>query len=159
MKIEKKYLEKNHMTRSTEKLKSVKYILIKESFNKKKDLYDEFNYINNLHAQDEIYYSVHYIIGKDGKCLNIIPDYEVSYSTKSIDLNYYIISIECFTKNNGAFTTETIKSLIELINHLRKKYKISKKYILLHNDLTGSREPSYYVDNRYKFLEILDKIE
>lgn len=158
MKIEKKFLKKNHMTRCLCKLKEVRYILIKDFFSKKVSLDEEYSYIINLESQDEIYYSVHFLIGVDGKCVNIIPEDEVTYSTRNIELNYYVISIECCINENGEFSLQTIDTLIKLINFLKKKYNISKDNILLDNDLTGSRNPIFYVDNRYKFLEILEKI-
>lgn len=159
MKIIKKYLKKNHMTRSEEKIKKVKYIVIHGAINENFEINEEYNYIKNLSNQDEVYYSIHYIIGKKGECMQIIPEYEISYSTMNIDLNYYIISIECcYEKRKEKFSIETINTLIELLSYLKKKYRLSKKDIILHYDITGTRCPIYYVDNKYEFFEILENI-
>ena len=160
MEIIEKYLKKSYMTRSLEKLKKVKYIVIHEALEKNNDADEEYEKINNLSYQDELYYSVHYIIGKDGKCLKIIPEDEVSYSTNDVNLNYYIISIECcYEKENCEFNTKTIKKLIQLLSILKKKYNLKNSNILLHYDLTGSRCPKFYIDNRFKFYDILENVK
>lgn len=158
MKIVKKFLKKNHMTRCGEKIKKVKYIVVHEAINESFEIEEEYKYIKKLSNQDEIYYSMHYIIGKNGECMQIIPEYEIAYSTMNIDLNYCIISIECcYEKRKEKFSSKTINTLIKLLSYLKKKYNLSNKDIILHYDLTGTRCPIYYVDNRYEFLEILEK--
>lgn len=160
MEIDKKYLEKSEMIRSGENFKRVKYIVIHEALEKNADIEKEFDNINKLKFQDEKYYSIHYIIGKDGKCVNIIPENEVTYSTNNIELNYNIISIECcYEKENGEFNLKTIENLILLLSYLKKKYNLSNSDILLHYDLTGTRCPKYYIDNRFKFYDILNKLK
>lgn len=159
MKIEKKYLPKNHMTRSGEKIKNIKYVVIHQALNEKLDENQEYDYIKELSKQEDIYYSVHYIIGKNGKCIQIIPEFEITYSTMNIELNYYIISIECcYEKNNKKFNIETEKTLIKLLSYLKKKYNLSNNDIMLHYDIAGSRCPVYYVDNKFEFLDILENI-
>ena len=158
MKIYNKYLKKSYMTRSGEKLKEVKYVVIHSAL-EKNDVKEEIEKINSLRLQDEIYYSVHYIIGKDGKCINIIPEDEVTYSTNNIELNYSIISIACcYEKESGEFNDKTIETLIKLLSNLKEKYNLLNFDILLHYDLTGTRCPKFYVDNKFKFYDILDKV-
>lgn len=159
MKIKKKYLQKNHMTRSGEKVKKIKYIVIHQALNKNLDVNQEYNYIKNLSNQDELYYSVHYIIGKSGECIQIIPEHEIAYSTMNIELNYYIISIECcYEKSDKKFGIETENTLKKLLSYLKEKYNLSKEDIILHYDITGSRCPIYYVDHKYEYLDILENI-
>ena len=148
------------MPMQEEKIKKVKYIVIHEAINEKFEINEEYNYIKNLSDQDEVYYSVHYIIGKNGECMQIIPECEIAYSTMNIDMNYYIISIECcYEKGKEKFNNETINTLIKLLSYLKKKYNLSNKDIILHYDITGTRCPIYYVDNKFEFLEILEKIQ
>lgn len=159
MEIIEKYLKKSYMTRSTEKLKKVNYVVIHSAYEKNSDIDEEISRINSLAYQDEVYYSVHYIIGKDGECVKVVPEDEVTYSTNNIELNYYIISIECcFEKITGEFSEKTVEKLTQLLSYLKKKYNLSNSDILLHYDVTGTRCPKYYVDNKFKFYDILDKV-
>lgn len=153
------YLKKSYMTRSTEKLKKVNYVVIHSAYEKNSNIEKEIARINSLSYQDEKYYSVHYIIGIDGECVNIVPEGEVTYSTNNIELNYYIISIECcIEKETGEFSKKTIKKLVQLLYYLKHKYNLSNSDILLHYDITGTRCPKFYVDNKFKFYDILDKV-
>ncbi len=152
-------LDISEMTRSGEKLKCVKRIIIHEAINPYFDEIEERNYINNLKYQDEKYYSTHYIIGKNNKCIRCIPDDEVSYSTNNLIIDYTSISVSCcFFDKNGKIDEEVINSLKKLIIYLSNKYGIKSYNINLHSDITGTRCPRYLCDNRYILNEITKNI-
>lgn len=158
MEIIEKYLKQSYMTRPKEKLKTVKYIIIHET--KYDNAKKEIEYINNLSYQDEVYYSVHYIIDEYGKCVKLVPENEVTYSTNDIELNYNVISVACCINEDGKIHNEKAEdSLVKLLSYLKEKYDLKKSDIVLHYDLTGTRCPKHYVDNRFKFYNILDKVE
>ena len=69
MKKEIMLISKSPMTRSMENLKDVKYIILHQAKNIKYNAYKEREYIKGLKNQDEIYYSVHYIIDLNGDIL------------------------------------------------------------------------------------------
>lgn len=157
MKKEIMLISKSPMTRSMENLKDVKYIILHQAKNIKYNAYKERKYIDGLKNQDEIYYSVHYIIDLNGDILNIVPENEVTWSTFKFDVDYNAISIECcFENEDGSFNKETTKSLKKLIILLCKKYNLKmKENIFLHYDITGTRCPIFYVDNPFYFKEII----
>ena len=154
-------LDKSCMTRCKDYLKCIKRIIIHENINEGFDQVSERNYINNLKYQDEIYYSVHYIIGKGGKCIRCVPEDEVTYSTNNLVFDYTSISISyCFFNNYGIIDEDIIDSLRKLILYLCQKYDIKyKKDICLHSDITGRRCPRYLCDNRYILNDILSNLK
>ena len=54
---------------------------------------------------------------------------------------------------------ETIEMLVKLLSYLKKKYKLSNSDIVLHYDLTGTRRPKFYIDNKFKFYNILNEVK
>lgn len=154
------YININEMNRTGESLKEVKGIILHSIGNLNSTLSICKNEIDNLSKQDNIYYSLHYIIDKNGDILNCIPETEISLSCRNIDENYYNISIGCIPcDNKGKFSDDTINSLVSLLSSLINKYNLSKDCIFRHYDITGKRCPSYYVDNCIKFEEIKEKIK
>jgi len=94
--------------------------------------------------------SSHYYIKKNGTILNLVPDlYEAWHAGVSNwknfkSLNKYSIGVELTNPGHQHgyknFTKKQIFSLKKLLNHLLKKYKISKKCILGHSDISPSRK-------------------
>ena len=99
-------------------------------------------------AKSEV--SAHFLIKKNGNILNLVPDlYEAWHAGESKWKNYKSLnrsSIGIELTNPGHqysyknFSQKQIFSLKKLLNYLMKKYKISKKNILGHSDVSPNRK-------------------
>ena len=133
-------LDINEMTRSGEKLKCVKRIIIHENLNQHFLAVEERNYINKLKNQDELYYSVHFIVDNSTNNLD--------YDSSSISVSY------SYDEKNGKPSKETFKNLKKLILYLMLKYDISKENVLFHFNVTNTTCPRFFFDNRVILNEI-----
>ena len=94
--------------------------------------------------------SSHYFIKNNGKILNLVPDqYKAWHAGKSSwknfkSLNEYSIGIEISNPghyyNYKKFSSNQILSLAKLLKYLMKKYKIERKNILGHSDISPDRK-------------------
>ncbi len=94
--------------------------------------------------------SSHYFIKNSGEILVLVPDlYEAWHAGNSNwknlkSLNKYSIGIEIqnpgHENNYTKFRSNQITSLIKLLSHLKKKYKIKSKNILGHSDIAPNRK-------------------
>jgi len=94
--------------------------------------------------------SSHYFIKKNGEILNLIPDlYEAWHAGKSKwknynSLNKYSIGIEIHNSGHNYFcenySSNQIRSLKILLKKLIKNYKVKKKNILGHSDISPDRK-------------------
>ena len=154
MEINSILLDINEMTRSGEKLKCVKRIIIHENLNQHFLAVEERNYINKLKNQDELYYSVHFIVDNSG-CVRCVNEDEVSYSTNNLDYDSSSISVSySYDEKNGKPSKETFKNLKKLILYLMLKYDISKENVLFHFNVTNTTCPRFFFDNRVILNEI-----
>ena len=94
--------------------------------------------------------SSHYYIKKNGEIINLVPDlYQAWHAGKSSwknfkSLNKHSIGIEITNPGHQfgykKFSVKQIVSIIKLLKHLKNKYKIDKKYILGHSDISPDRK-------------------
>ena len=94
--------------------------------------------------------SSHYLIKRNGEIINLVPDlFEAWHAGTSSWKNYKSLnknSIGIELTNPGhqhgykRFSKKQILSLQKLLNVLVKKYKIKKKYILGHSDISPNRK-------------------
>ena len=94
--------------------------------------------------------SSHFYIKRNGNILNLVPDlYEAWHAGISKwksykSLNKYSIGIEITNPGHlhsyKNFSRKQITSLEKLLSFLIKKYKINKKYILGHSDVSPDRK-------------------
>ena len=94
--------------------------------------------------------SSHYFIKNNGEVLNMVPDlYQawhagISYWNSYNSLNRYSIGIEISNPGHNYkyknFLRKQINSLSILLKYLIKKYKIPKKNILGHSDISPNRK-------------------
>jgi len=105
--------------------------------------------INKLtQIQSEV--SSHYLIKKNGKVLILVPDLYIAWHAgnsswkKFNSLNKHSIGIEIVNPGHDIgykkFTVKQINSLINLSKLLIKKYRINKKNILGHSDISPERK-------------------
>ena len=105
--------------------------------------------INKLtQIQSEV--SSHYLIKKNGKVLILVPDLYIAWHAgnsswkKFNSLNKHSIGIEIVNPGHDIgykkFTVKQINSLINLSKLLIKKYRINKKNILGHSDISPGRK-------------------
>lgn len=93
--------------------------------------------------------SCHYLISQKGTIYNLVNEkYRAWHAGQSAwllekDLNSRSIGIELdfsINDNNNKFSKLLIESLIYLLKHLKRKYKIDKKNILGHSDIAPYRK-------------------
>ncbi|MDD3303793.1 MAG: peptidoglycan recognition family protein [Clostridia bacterium] len=149
------YISKSEMTRKGEEIVSHDFIILHEIGNEYSTLAICKKEIEKLSEQDNIYYSLHYIIDKYGNILQCIPENEISLSCRDIAINYHAISIGCIPcDEKGSFSKAEITSLQALLCDLSNQYNIRQENLLRHYDVVGKRCPHYYVEHPLKFWEI-----
>ena len=94
--------------------------------------------------------SCHYYVKKNGEIINLVPDLYtswhagVSFWKKDKFLNSKSIGIEISNAGHDHrytnFPKTQVKSLIQLINKLKKKFNIKNKNILGHSDIAPFRK-------------------
>ena len=94
--------------------------------------------------------SSHYLIKRNGEIINLVPDLFEAWHAgvsswkhfKSLNKNSIGIEITNPGHQHGykKFSKKQIFSLQKLLNILVKKYKIKKKYILGHSDISPGRK-------------------
>ena len=124
--------------------KLIKFIIIHYTGMKK-----ENDAINKL-CSPKSKVSSHYYIKSNGDIINLVPDfYEAWHAGKSNwksfrSLNRHSLGIEITNPGHlhgyKNFSRKQIYSLKKLLSFLMKKYKINKKNILGHSDISPSRK-------------------
>ena len=124
--------------------KKIKFIIIHYTGMKKES--DSINRLQNPRSK----VSSHYLIKKNGEILTLVPDlYEAWHAGLSSWKNYKYLnknSIGIEITNPGhqhgykSFSRKQIFSLKKLLISLIKKFKIKKKYILGHSDISPDRK-------------------
>ncbi len=91
--------------------------------------------------------SSHFIVGLDGEIVQCIPTWEEAYASNERNLD--TVSIEtCHLKEDGKYTEETYKSMIQLTAWLCKKFNLTEKDVIRHYDITGKICPKYFVEDK-----------
>ena len=124
--------------------KNIKYIIIHYTGMK-----NELSALNRL-TELKSKVSAHYFIKKNGKILNLVPDfYEAWHAGKSNwknikSLNRYSIGVEI--QNSGhenfyeKFSNKQMNSVKKLLRFLKARYKLNRKNILAHSDIAPNRK-------------------
>lgn len=103
--------------------------------------------INTFLVKGKAEVSAHYIVGKDGQVVQMVNDYlranhaGVGKWGNNSDLNSSSIGIEL--DNNGVdepFTEAQIKSLVTLLEALKKRYNIPVANFIGHSDIAPGRK-------------------
>ena len=104
------------------------------------------DYFENLKDTHITKTSSNFIIGLDGEIIQCVPTWEVAYASNN--RNKDTVSIECcHPGENGKFTKETYRSLVQLSAWLCMKFDLNEEDVIRHYDVTGKNCPKYFVEN------------
>lgn len=90
--------------------------------------------------------SAHYLIGDDGKVVQMLNDYLRAWHAgsgswgKNTDINSTSIGIELDNNGSEAFSEAQITSLMALLSKLKKEYNIPAQNIIGHSDIAPTRK-------------------
>jgi N-acetylmuramoyl-L-alanine amidase len=184
--IEVKHIPINRFSRPGKERTATKAVVVHWVGNAGQHANETARYFELLEKQDptdeirDVYASSQYIVGIDGKVIEVMPQNEVaytsggaSYTEKAIEKfgksftkntaqgtpNWCSISIEmCHPDETGIFTEQTIESTALLVKKLLNEYSLSKEDVMRHYDITGKVCPKWFVeheDDYKKFLEMI----
>jgi len=91
--------------------------------------------------------SAHYVIAKDGKIYHMVNDYlranhaGVGKWGSVIDMNSCSLGIEIDNNGTEPYTDAEIKSLLILLDYLKKTYNIPQANFIGHQDFAPKRKP------------------
>ncbi len=91
--------------------------------------------------------SAHYVIGKDGKIFHMVNDYMRSNHAgvgkwgNVIDMNSCSLGIEIDNNGSEPFTDAEMKSLLILLDYLKRTYNIPTANFIGHQDFAPKRKP------------------
>ena len=140
MKYINKYKSLNYNSRKNSKIK-----LIIIHYTALQNTEDAIFYLCNKNKQ----VSSHYLVSQNGKIYNLVKDkFRAWHAGQSFwqnitDVNSISIGIELDYSpygKNKKFSPKMINALKQLVNKIQKKYKISKKNILAHSDVSPFRK-------------------
>jgi len=123
--------------------RTITAIIVHSTYNSSSD--DKYN-IDPVIKQFARYgVSSHYVIGRDGLIYRLVKEKDVAFHAGKSQLpngqtglNSKSIGIELITSKEEAPTEQQIKSLTNLVNDIKKRYKI--EYILRHSDIAPNRK-------------------
>ncbi|MBR5823784.1 MAG: N-acetylmuramoyl-L-alanine amidase [Paludibacteraceae bacterium] len=111
--------------------------------------------------------SAHYFVDDDS-ITQSVPDNYIAWHCGTnkgykhkLCRNANSIGIEiCDDIKNGTIysSPKTIANVLELVEHLMKKYNIPKENVIRHYDVTGKHCPAYWIDNNLWKKEFWNKI-
>ncbi len=140
MKFINKFKSPNHNKRKTSK---IEFIII--HYTAISNLFDAINYLCDIKKK----VSTHFVISQEGDIFRLVNEDQRawhaghSFWKNYTDINSMSIGIELdFNPNgkNNKYSLKLIKSLIYLLNYLKKKYKIKNNCILGHSDISPFRK-------------------
>ena len=106
--------------------------------------------------------SSHYLIGRDGTIYQLVDEKNTAFHAgKSIlpngmsGINNYSLGIEIVTSYDEAPVAEQMKSLVNLVNDIQRRYKID--YILRHSDIAPDRKTDPWNFDWKGFLQNLSE--
>ncbi len=144
--IDVKLLTMNDYSRPGTKTGRINGIVIHYTANPGSTAMQNRDYFEGLKDNHLTKASSHFVIGIDGEIVQCVPTWEVAYASNN--RNNDTVSIEtCHLKEDGKYTKETYRSLVELTAWLCKKFGLDEKDVIRHYDVTGKICPKYFVEN------------
>jgi len=144
--IDVKLLTENPYSRPGRQITRINGIVLHYTANPGSTAMQNRNYFEGLKDSHLTKASSHFIVGLDGEIVQCVPTWEVAYASN--DRNYDTVSIEtCHLEEDGTYTEETYKSMVELTAWLCMKFDLDENDLLRHYDITGKNCPKYFVEN------------
>lgn len=107
---------------------------------------DNRNYFEGLKDTHTTEASSNFIVGLEGEIVQCVPTWEVAYASNSRNID--TVSIECcHPDENGVFTKETYRSMVQLCAWLCLKFDLDAQDVIRHYDVTGKNCPKYFVED------------
>ena len=115
------------------------------------------DYFNGLQYSQETEASSNFIVGLDGEIIQCVPTWEVAYASN--ERNNDTVSIEvCHPSEDGYFTDETYRSLVQLTAWLCVKFGLTEESVIRHYDVTGKICPKYFVEHENAWTEFRENV-
>ena len=150
--IDVQLLDVNTYSRPGIETEGINGIVIHYTANPGSTAQDNRDYFNDLQYTHTTEASSNFIIGLDGEIIQCVPTWEVAYASN--ERNYDTVSIECcHPDENGEFTDETYRSLVQLTAWLCVKFDLTEEDVIRHYDVTGKICPKYFVDHEEAWEE------
>lgn len=116
------------------------------------------NYFENLKDAKTTKASSHFIVGLEGEIVQCVPTWEVAYASN--DRNGDTVSIEtCHETEDGSYTKETYRSMVQLTAWLCEKFHLTEKDIIRHYDITGKICPKYFVEDENAWVQFKQDVK
>lgn len=141
-----KLLTVNPYSRPGTKTNKINGIVIHYTANPGSTAMQNRDYFEGLKSSHKTKASSHFIIGLEGEIVQCVPTWEVAYASNN--RNSDTVSIEtCHPKQDGKYTKQTYKSMVELTAWLCRKFELTEEDVIRHYDVTGKNCPKYFVEN------------
>ena len=140
--------------------RTISAIIIHSTYNSASDEKYDIDLIIKQFSQYRV--SSHYVIGREGQIYRLVKEKDIAFHAGKSQLpnglsgiNSKSIGIELMTSLEEAPTDLQIKTLINLVNSIKKRYKI--EYILRHSDIAPNRKTDPWNMDWEGFLNALSK--
>lgn len=115
------------------------------------------DYFEGLKDSKKTMASSHFIVGLEGEIVQCIPTWEIAYASN--ERNSDTVSIEtCHLTEDGSYTKETYKSMVELTAWLCRKFNLTEQDVIRHYDITGKNCPKYFVEDEDAWQDFKDDV-
>ena len=150
--IDVQLLDVNAYSRPGIETEGINGIVIHYTANPGSSAQENRDYFNDLQYTHTTEASSNFIIGLEGEIIQCVPTWEVAYASN--ERNFDTVSIECcHPDENGEFTDETYRSLVQLTAWLCMKFDLTEEDVIRHYDVTGKICPKYFVDHEDEWEE------
>lgn len=144
--IDVQLLTENAYSRPGVKTSKINGIVIHYTANPGSTAMQNRNYFEGLKDSHQTKASSHFIVGLNGEIVQCVPTWEEAYASN--ERNVDTVSIEtCHPGEDGKYTKETYRSLVQLTAWLCKKFELTEKDVIRHYDITEKICPKYFVEN------------
>lgn len=157
-KIDVQLLTVNPYSRPGTQTEKIRNIVIHYTANPGTTAKQNRNYFENLKDAKTTKASSHFIVGLEGEIVQCVPTWEVAYASN--DRNGDTVSIEtCHKTEDGSYTKETYRSMVQLTAWLCEKFHLTEKDIIRHYDITGKICPKHFVEDETAWTQFKQDVK